>query len=257
MKPIKTVPLVLFTLTIFACADDIDSTGQDIENSCPQTAVQEDENGIRSMTINAMDYEAWVKIHLDDGATEDENDWDLALRRFALRLNGGGSGTGYGIGQWVEGDQFDASGAPESDWSTDQSSSEELVFTEWYNYNPMTHKLTPKDRTYFVRGHDGMRYYAVVVENYYSAPPAGDSGCVSLRWRAIDAPMSMPENISGTGTLPMSQEDPHMMNMTDEETDAEDPSAGCYSGAPMHTCDCETTQSACEGTWTALCECGE
>ena len=183
--------------------------------------------------------------------------WDL-LRRFALRLNGGGSGSGYGIAQWVEGQPLaDANQAPEDEWTTDETSAEEIVFSDWYNYNPMTHQLTPKDRAYFVRGHDGMRYYALTIVNYYSPPPASDSGCVTLSWKVCGTG-NMPER-PRHGMLP-SEEDPPNMTESQEEADGDDPAAGCYSGPPMYMCNCESTLPECNdsgGTWTAECACDQ
>ena len=255
--------LILISVSglLLACSESIDSTGQDGENSCVQTEVEENADGVRSITINAMDYENWVKLHLDSGITDDQNDWDLALRRYALRLNGGGSGSGYGIAQWVEGETLaDASQAPEDQWTTDETVAEEIVFSDWYNYNGMTHQLTPKDRAYFVRGHDGMRYYALTVVNYYSPPPASDSGCVTLHWKAVSAPESMPENTPGTGMLPSDEEMPNMSGSEGTEADGDDPAAGCYSGPPMHMCNCESSLSECNesgGTWTEECACDQ
>ena len=245
---------------LLACSESIDSTGQDGENSCVQTEFEENADGVRSITINAMDYENWVKLQLDSGITDDENDWDLAIRRYALRLNGGGSGSGYGIAQWVEGQTLaDANQAPEGGWTTDGTAADEIVFSDWYNYNGMTHQLTPRDRAYFVRGHDGMRYYALTVVNYYGPPPASDSGCITVHWKAVSAPENMPENTPGNGMLPSDEEMPQMSG-AEEETNSDDPAAGCYSGPPMHSCVCDTTQSDCAdsgGTWTAQCDCNQ
>lgn len=251
---------LLIVLLSVGCSESIDSTGQDGQNSCQQSEVQTSEAGVRTMTINAMDYEIWVKLHLDSGVTDDENDWDIALRRYAFRINGGASGSGYGLAQWQNITTFsDTTRAPEDKWLTDQADAEDTVFADWYDYNGETHELTPKDRIYFVRGHDGMRYYAVRVMDYYTPPPASDSGCVTLSWKAIAAPENMPENIPGVGALP-SNENTSMNAPVATEADDGDPSAGCYLGPPTHTCDCSTTRGNCEdsnGVWTDQCACDE
>jgi len=262
MKVISKLVVLSWVISLcLGCSESIDSTGQDGDNSCPQADITENANGIRSLTVNAMDYTTWVKLHLDDGITDDENDWDIALRRFALRVNGGGSGTGYGLAQWVEGsDLSNSSAAPSEAWSTDGTDSSEIVFSDWFNYNGMTHALTPKDRTYFVRGHDGMRYYALTILDYYSDPPAADSGCVTLSWKAVSVPENMPENMPGNGALPSDEERPNMSGSDDAEADGDDPAAGCYSGPPMHMCNCDSTLSECNesgGLWTAECGCDQ
>ncbi len=254
-------PICWILVCALGCSESIDSTGQDGSNSCIQTQIEVDDNEIRSIILDSSDYERWVKLHLDDGITEDEGTWDLAIRRFEIRINGAESGTGYGLGQSVAGDVFlETSVAPNNEWTFDPSDKDNLVFSSWYDYNPTTHQLTPADKTYFVRSYDGARYYAVIVQDYYSPPPASDSGCMRLSWKSVEAPNVEPENISGTGSLPTEYEQPGMTDSTDADVSEDTPGAGCYSGPPLHMCDCQVTQADCddtEGAWTDECGCNE
>lgn len=251
--------LLCAIMCALGCSESIDTTGQDGGNSCIQTRI-EVTDGVSSIVVDTSDYASWVTLHLETGITDGETDWDLAIRRYAIRLNGGTSGTGYGIGQSVAGDAFsDTAVAPEEAWSTDLAEADSLIFSTWYDYNPMTHQLSPADKTYFVRSFDGDRYYAVTVDNYYSPPPAGDSGCMTLRWKRIDPPTNEPENIAGTGSLPTDSEQPNMSNDEESDDSSDDgPGVGCYSGPPNHMCDCQLTQEDCDdaaGVWTSQCEC--
>lgn len=262
MKSTLTI-ITLLSISSFliGCSESIDSTGQDGDDTCQQSDISEDENGVRSITINAMDYENWVKLHLDEGVT-DGDQWDIAIRRYAIRINGGESGVGLGLGQWLEGDLFSAdTDTPEVDWTADGVTPDTTIFGDWFDYDGMTHQLSPKDRTYFVKSHDAARYYMFAIEDYYTSPPARDSGCMQLLWKLVAAPENPPVSEAGTGTLPIGEGSPNMMNETEEEIAAEDdPAAGCYSGPPMHMCDCELSLTECEaseGSWTELCACDE
>ncbi|GAB4569129.1 MAG: hypothetical protein Tsb0020_23120 [Haliangiales bacterium] len=131
--------------------------------------------------------------------------WDIALRRFHIKLNGGASGPGQAATAWLgevgfddidqvpAGAEFvtdeadaDGDGAPEYVMSTGE--------TRWYDYNLMTHVLTPKQGTFVVRASTGATYYRFEIRSYYD--DAGTAGYPRIRWSALTAPRSLNTNLS-------------------------------------------------------------
>ena len=267
--------LALAALMVTACgSDSIDTTGQDGENSAFDTQPQKGEGGVWTMTIDSSDYEAWQRVHLEDGLIQGDASWDIAVRRYVIRLNGGSSGTGVALAQWAEGLDFSkVTKAPSEGWQTDTADEDGILFGSWYDYDPMSHILTPKSGVWFLRGDSPDRYYALQIVDYYSE--AGDAGSMTLMWKRIDAPEGDVLTKAGNGMLPVKRDNPQSQasdeameageaaNMGGESSmtvggsmfTAED--AGCYDPT-IHNCDCELTEDACaeaEKVWTPGCGC--
>lgn len=150
--------------------------------------------------INASDSMSWVYIQLSSGKEvmpqdpQNSTDWDLALQRFQIKVNGGISGKGGVEVALVRGTTFPAlATAPQSSYVTDQqdSADEDLdpdyAFVQqgtWYSYNAMTHLLTPKDQVYVVRATTGA-HYKLQMSGYYDQ--AGSSGYPAFRWQLLAA----------------------------------------------------------------------
>ncbi len=56
------------------------------------------------------------------------------------------------------------------------------ITSEWYNYNPADHSLSPKDYVYVVKTLDG-KYAAFEITNYYD--DKGESGTFSIEWKYL------------------------------------------------------------------------
>jgi hypothetical protein len=150
--------------------------------------------------INASDSMAWVYVQLSSGKEvmpqdpQNSTDWDLALQRFQIKVNGGISGKGAVEVALVTGTAFPAlATAPKSGYVTDQQDSADedsdpdYAFVQkgtWYNYNAMTHLLTPKDQVYVVRATTGA-HYKLQMSGYYDQ--AGSSGYPAFRWQLLTA----------------------------------------------------------------------
>ena len=251
--------VLLIALTV-GCSKSIDSTGEDGNQAADATPTLST-GGVYSMAVDATSRDDWIRLSLTAGVVGADAQWDLAFRRFAIRLNGGGSGTGTAVGQFLADAEFaDASQAPDDAWLSDGSSASELVFSDWYSYNGETHQLTPYAGYWLVRAGSGQSFYALQILSYYNE--AGDSAVYSLQWKEIDAPASLPELASGTGRLPDDTDNPQSSGggqAMGTEMDAGTAGAGCYSGPPNHMCDCQLTEDECtenDGVWTGQCECG-
>ncbi len=102
-----------------------------------------------TLTVDATDGKRWQYLSLERGrvlAAPDTVGWDVAVRRYNVRVNGGGE-----IGKW-------------------------------YRYSLLTHLLEPKPETYVVRPASG-RSFTVQFLSYYC--PGLTAGCMTLRYGRI------------------------------------------------------------------------
>lgn len=121
------------------------------------TEVAQPSDGVR---IDATDYDVWVGLDLDTLAFVDDASasWDLAARRFEVKLNGGVSGDG---GVEVADVDPDAPGQiPAEGWYTDEPDADgdgvpEYALQDWYLYDYETHELSPAPQTWLVRTTEG------------------------------------------------------------------------------------------------------
>ena len=247
-------------LFIICCSESIDSSGQDNVEYARSLVPQTDPNGYWGMTVDATSHQTWTKINLQGGVVIDDSVWDLAFRRFSVRLNGGDSGPGYGLGQKQAGNEFGVVRiAPNSGWTTDGDDVADLAFSDWYEYDLDTHRLTPTTGTWLLRSGDGLRFYEFQIRAYYDS--AGDSGFYELIWSELDSPIEALERVAGTGQLPTATDNPRQNDVSDTSGEFENSdSHGCYSGPPDHQCECDVSSGECEansGTWTGRCDCSQ
>lgn len=181
-----------------ACSEDLDDTDGPPETPMPmpQAGVIDNGDGTWSLVVNAT--EEPVHVDLADGGLVGAGDgWDLWFQRFHIGVNGGAGGDGQGAAQWAAGADLSVETAPRDGWLQDQPDGDDdddfvdRVFGDWYDYNPMTHVLTPKAGVYFVRSSDGQAYYAVRIDDYYD--DAGTSAMVRITWRTVTGDAIEPE----------------------------------------------------------------
>jgi len=91
--------------------------------------------------------------------------WDISVSRYQITTNSGTSGPGTGGALAQVASEIGAPmSLPNGEFSIDVESGEPLsshneVLDGWYDYNPVTHALTPKDEVYWIRttsGHLGL-----------------------------------------------------------------------------------------------------
>lgn len=166
----------------------------------PKISHEKDGSGYKSK-IDASDREAWVFLDLDERVypaadANEQGDWDLAIRRVKLRLNGGISGTSDVAGKFVDGkDAFDnMNKSPEGPFETDKKGNGDpssdpfgedgLVFGFWYDYQSEGHVVTPKPRAYVIQSNKG-EIFKLQILDYYNA--ARTSGHYTIRWAKLPA----------------------------------------------------------------------
>jgi len=195
---IHLLPLTLMC----ACAADIEPDGDaDAGDGDDAGSVREDPNmshidqgDFTETRVDATDEEAWVYLDLDSGEqvtpADPESDlaWDLRFRRFHIALNGGVSGPAGVETVFIDGATLEeVELAPEDGWVSDRPDGDDedpepdLALGGWYDYDVMTHVLTPRPGVYVIRTAEGD--YALEMLDYYNA--AGTSGHPSFAWREV------------------------------------------------------------------------
>ncbi len=158
--------------------------------------------GITESVVDSRDMAKWIYLDLDARKEVQETDptWDIAFLRFNIKLNGGVSGSG-GVDVAID----DTSGiegvtrASAGPYVTDQADSDDedtnpdYAFTTanegWFDYDVMTHILTPKDRVYFVRSTEKKSYKFQILDYYNEARTAG---WFKFWWAPVEAGPVLP-----------------------------------------------------------------
>ena len=136
------------------------------------------------LILDATSEEAWVGLDLDTSEIVDPEGetWDLAARRFEIKVNGGVSGDGS-----VEVVEADETGTPPVDgWMTDEPDADddgipEYALLNWYDYNFDTHVLTPVDTAWWIRTTEG-QFVQLEILSYY------DDAGTSARYQLATTP---------------------------------------------------------------------
>ncbi|MFK7999973.1 MAG: HmuY family protein [Polyangiales bacterium] len=159
-----------------------------------------DDNGSSvDSLVDASDTESWQYLDLDTGmSTDDPAEWDLAFRRFFVRVNGGVTGNA-GVLTHISSTAYESlAQAPDSGWSSaepdgagDDDDEPDNVFNngsdDWYDYDVTTHSLSAKPRAYALRSSAGS-YFRLQFVDYYDG--AGSPAQIAFRWSGIDGPSS-------------------------------------------------------------------
>jgi hypothetical protein len=110
--------------------------------------------------------------------------WDLRFQRFHISTNGGTSGSGGVEVAPIPNVIFDeVFTAPAAGWIADTA--EAFAFDQgegWYDYDMMTHALTPKPMIWVVRTNGGSTI-KLEIAGYYDE--AGTAGWFTLHWSAL------------------------------------------------------------------------
>ncbi|MGE0786248.1 MAG: HmuY family protein [Sandaracinaceae bacterium] len=126
----------------------------------------------RTLSVDATSADDWVYVSLRDGAAVTVTDastdgaWDLGISRTRLRTNGGTSGAGMGEAVETSAATIAALTTPPSTgWAADVMRSEGApgspeysgsdVLAGWYDYDPVTHTVSPRPVVFAIRTADG------------------------------------------------------------------------------------------------------
>ena len=189
-------------IALISCGEDPsknqDTQAVDVQSQNSFTKDPQDEEV--TMTIaNASDRESWIYFDFETGSfletenPEENNTWDIAFRRVAIRLNANDDGQG-GVKAARSEDSFTSlrnlaslSFATENPSGNPDKNLENLVFTReggWYHYDPQSHTVTPKPLTWVVKTSAG--YYKLQILSYYSE--SRESGHITFNWQSMEGP---------------------------------------------------------------------
>lgn len=136
------------------------------------------------VTLDASDPERWVHFAFSRGAPvagPAPDAWDLAFRRFNVRVNGGDGFAGH-AGVVDLGDvPFDSVRTVPAAGYVESLPRDSInpAIDRWYDYGFTSHLLTPKPRVYAIRTADG-RYAKLRFMSYYC--PGARPGCVTVEY---------------------------------------------------------------------------
>lgn len=202
LRPLRLalVTLIAFTTLALGCKDDLDP-GDDppIEPTPSGGKVEHTEHdGYTETVVNATSSDEWVYFDFDAKrevtAPDTDDTWDIAFKRYIQMTNGGVSGD-QDVGVAVLAEPFaDVTAPPDagaflSDMADDDDTGDEPqsgfdADGGWYDYDPSTHELTPKERTYVVRTTEGA-FVKLAFTGYYDG--TGTSGMVRFLWATLPA----------------------------------------------------------------------
>lgn len=132
---------------------------------------------VDTATIDARDPDRWRYFAFARGplVLPDTAGWDLAFRRFHVRLAAGGAALR------IDGAAFESvTTAPVAGYlETADRDSVATAFAHWYRYDFLAHLLRPARRTFVVRT-AAARYAKLEFLSYYC--PGPDPGCVTIRY---------------------------------------------------------------------------
>src|SRR5690606_21135270 len=138
-----------------------------VEGEAPQRPVRHE------LVIDASGADAFVAVDLRTGqpvevaSLEESTGWDVAFRRTAIRTNGGTSGPGSAAAAEAAEATLDAivEPPPAADFQADElissgrpgeePSSANPVLATWFDYDPSTHAVSPRDARFVLRTADG------------------------------------------------------------------------------------------------------
>ena len=217
----KATIFSVFLLAQWGCAAVLEPNLEDATTSdtlCQKDADfnNQEEVSITKTCIRATNAVDWVYYKLSSKSAvaipspTTSTNWDLAFKRYRIKLNGGVSGPGSASLLTVSGvSSFDSANQANSgtylndqNFSTSHTSTSACHTTDginyaflndftgsvkncWFTYSLSTHTLSPKDQYYFFTDAGGS-YYKLKITNYYSE--SGTSGYISFDWAKVSNP---------------------------------------------------------------------
>ncbi len=137
------------------------------------------ERGGDTLTVDASEDTRWRYVSLTAGRTlagGDTAEWEIAVRRFRVRVAGGAADRGLtsflGVADVPEGAYV---GAAPNEFANG-------ALAHWYRYNFLTHLLAPNGHVYLLRTRGGKRWKLQII-GYYC--PGLRAGCVTIRYAPL------------------------------------------------------------------------
>lgn len=139
--------------------------------------------GPAEYTLDATSSSTWTFFDFSRNARVESPgplDWDLAVRRFHVIVNGGPGFSGLGGLADLGVLPFDSVRVlPDTGYTLTEADSIHAVGRRWYDYGYSSHLLQPKGNVYAIRTADG-KYAKLEVVSYYCGEAL--SGCLTFRY---------------------------------------------------------------------------
>lgn len=139
--------------------------------------------GPADYTVDATNSERWIFFDFSRNAAVGDPgplDWDIAIRRFEIIVNGGPGFAGRGGIADLGRIAFDSVMlVPDTGYGQSTRDSTTPTIRHWYDYGYTSHLLVPNGHTFAVRTADG-KYARIAIVSYYCA--AARSGCLTFRY---------------------------------------------------------------------------
>lgn len=139
-----------------------------------------------------LDLVSGKKVSSGDVEAQKAKTWDIAFKRWQVKINSGDSGPGgvvsatVGSADLSQVTQAPASGYVEDDYfdakcqlMLDGNNGLRTALSDWYEYNFISHQLTPKKQVYVLKRRDGQGSIKFQFSAYYKGSTAG---IYSVRW---------------------------------------------------------------------------
>ena len=127
------------------------------------------------------------KVEIDDVTSRKSRDWDIAFKRWQIKLNSGDSGPGTVTIQRVENRTLpDVKMAPGGTYAEDLYFDEKCdvqldpigglatVVSDWYGYEAGTNRLVPKTEVWVLKRRDGKGHIKLQLLQYYKGMAGGN-----------------------------------------------------------------------------------
>lgn len=132
------------------------------------------------------------KVEIDDVAARRSRDWDIAFKRWQIKLNSGDSGPGGVTVSRIENKTLpDVKTAPTGTYSEDIYFNDKCeiqldpinglgtVVSDWYGYEAGTNRLLPKTEVWVLKRRDGKGHIKLQLLQYYKGMAGGN---FTLTW---------------------------------------------------------------------------
>lgn len=140
--------------------------------------------GPDTVTLDGRRNVGWTRFDLARGTVANPGeDWDLAVKRYRLAVNGGDGFDGEGGVRRLDMPFDSVTEAPEEGYEQSRVSgggdTVNAVLDDWYGYSLFSHLLEPEPATFVIRTHDG-KYAKIAILGYYC--PGPEAGCLTLEY---------------------------------------------------------------------------
>lgn len=132
------------------------------------------------------------KVEITDVQADKSKDWDVAFKRWQIKINSGDSGPGGVTVSRIAGKSLsDVSSAPTGTYDADIYFDEKCKFqfdpiggigtvlSDWYEYESGTSRLVPKKEVWVLKRRDGKGHIKVQLSSYYKGTTSAN---YSLSW---------------------------------------------------------------------------